>query len=452
MHRTYPGYPDKPDLSNQPEASPLFLSITSEGDAATSIALPIGQTAERFTMKTRDYGDAADPPEIPNQSTYFTHSAANIPALHSHQVRLHGCAEGEVEVHLGSSNPAPYHFCEVPTAPMPGMPYWNHTPLLDRKNSGGDCAGSQRYLPASTVQFSSIFSFQRVASNAENSTAAEAEHQMKLTRREALLMPFAAALQAKSHIPREYSEIGLPVQGPEHHRVFYTKTDGPPVVILHEITGLSPADLDFGLRVAAEHFTVYVPLIFGGPAQNRFVINGLESCVGGQIACFAKNGNSHAISWLRPMCREISARHQGHPVGVIGMCETGGFPIALLREPSVHAAILSQPALPFGSSKAAQDALGISQDDLAYVRDQRKDVTVIGLRFDGDCICTAERFRWLKAFYGEQFQPITIPSHGQSMTAHSQHAVLTFSYDPTVPELKQAFETVIAELRKKLTV
>lgn len=62
---------------------------------------------------------------------------------------------------------------------------------------------------------------------------------MKLTRREALLMPFAAALQAKSHIPREYSEIGLPVQGPEHHRVFYTKTDGPPVVILHEITGLS---------------------------------------------------------------------------------------------------------------------------------------------------------------------------------------------------------------------
>lgn len=275
---------------------------------------------------------------------------------------------------------------------------------------------------------------------------------MKLTRRQAILVPFASALQAKSKPPRGYSELLLPQQGVEHHRVFCTVQNGPPVVILHEINGLSPADLDFGLRVAAEGFTVYLPLIFGGPNQNRFIINSLAGCLGGQISCYGKHGNSHAITWLLLLCQEVSARHQGHPIGVIGMCLTGAFPIALLREPSVHAAILSQPALPLSSSKAAQDTFGISDKDLAYARDHRKDVTLLGLRFEGDCICTGERFTALKNFFGEQFQPMVIPSNRHSLAMHSQHAVLTVSYDPTVPELKKAYESVISELRTKLTV
>lgn len=122
-------YPKAGGDQGQLVDSPLFLSITSEGDAATSIALPIGQAAATWlTLKTRDYGDAADPPEITNQSTYFTHSAANIPALHSHQVRLHGCDESETEIHLAVNNPDPYHFCQVPSDPKFGLPYWNHTP------------------------------------------------------------------------------------------------------------------------------------------------------------------------------------------------------------------------------------------------------------------------------------------------------------------------------------
>jgi hypothetical protein len=77
---------------------PLFLSITSDGDWATHILLPVGQAAARMQMKTRVYctgnveadrksgcsGDQADPGVITNQSTYFTHSTANIPALYSH--------------------------------------------------------------------------------------------------------------------------------------------------------------------------------------------------------------------------------------------------------------------------------------------------------------------------------------------------------------------------------
>lgn len=127
------------DFPNHPDASyPLFLSITSEGDSATSVALPLGQTLAHIGMRTRNYNAygniAADPPEIPNQGTYFSHSTANIPALNSHIVRTEKdmCANGETEEQLALDHPVGYHFCQVPlqkpVAPLPLKPYWNHTP------------------------------------------------------------------------------------------------------------------------------------------------------------------------------------------------------------------------------------------------------------------------------------------------------------------------------------
>ncbi|HEY1755018.1 MAG TPA: hypothetical protein VGG72_06450 [Bryobacteraceae bacterium] len=119
-----------PGYQSQDVNYPLFLSITSDGDAATSIALPLGQAVGSLPLRTRNYS-APDPPEIPSQITYFTHSTANIPALNSHEVRASSdtcAAHGETEVHLAQANPAGYHFCTVPTTKVAGEPYWNHTP------------------------------------------------------------------------------------------------------------------------------------------------------------------------------------------------------------------------------------------------------------------------------------------------------------------------------------
>jgi len=108
------------------EHFPLFLSITSDGDAATSIALPIGQAVARIELKTRAYGGSSDPPEIANQSTYYTHSAANIPALHSHELRSGPCLDGEKAVPFAKSILDRYSLCEVHYSGS--TPYWNHTP------------------------------------------------------------------------------------------------------------------------------------------------------------------------------------------------------------------------------------------------------------------------------------------------------------------------------------
>ena len=50
---------------------------------------------------------------------------------------------------------------------------------------------------------------------------------------------------------------------------------------------------------------------------------------------------------LRDVCRRVSEHARG-PVGVIGMCLTGAFPLALLGE-GVQAAVLCQPTLPFNA-------------------------------------------------------------------------------------------------------
>jgi hypothetical protein len=119
---------------------PLFLSVTSDGDWANHIFLPIGQSAARLQMKTRVYctgnaeadrksgcsGDPADPPVITNQSTYFTHSTASIPALYNHYF-VKGladppqCHEHDTQIVKWRAGKDDYVFCQTTGA-------WNQTP------------------------------------------------------------------------------------------------------------------------------------------------------------------------------------------------------------------------------------------------------------------------------------------------------------------------------------
>jgi hypothetical protein len=71
---------------------PFFLSITSKGDMATGLAMPIAQAPSKITKSMREY-DLSNPeqhPEFPpgvkSQSTYYLHSTANSPAVQSHEI------------------------------------------------------------------------------------------------------------------------------------------------------------------------------------------------------------------------------------------------------------------------------------------------------------------------------------------------------------------------------
>ena len=69
---------------------------------------------------------------------------------------------------------------------------------------------------------------------------------------------------------------------------------------------------------------------------------------------------ARSIEWCKALARQEHERHGGPGVGVVGMCFTGNFALAMLPEPAVQAPVLSQPSLPLGFTKKARRGLYLS--------------------------------------------------------------------------------------------
>src|SRR5258708_3810596 len=63
-------------------------------------------------------------------------------------------------------------------------------------------------------------------------------------------------------------------------RKVFSRGSGPPIVLLHEMNGLSPGCVDFGMELAGSRFTVHIPLLFGHPLQNNVVFGAIQACLG----------------------------------------------------------------------------------------------------------------------------------------------------------------------------
>lgn len=163
---------------------------------------------------------------------------------------------------------------------------------------------------------------------------------------------------------------------------------------------------------------------------------------------------SPVVTWLRALAARAHAECAGRGVGVVGMCFTGGFALATAVEPSVLAAVLSQPALPAPVGERRRAALGLDAGDLARVKAQATgDLRVLGLRFTNDRGCPAARFGTLRRELGPAFEGIEIDSspgnpHGIPQRAH---AVLTVDLtdEPGHPT-RQARDRVVAFLDGRL--
>ena len=92
------------------------------------------------------------------------------------------------------------------------------------------------------------------------------------------------------------------------------------------------------------------------------------ACVSKEFSAWATGKTSPVIAWCKALAREEHERNGGPGVGVVGMCFTGNFALAMLPEPAVQAPVLSQPSLPLGFTKKARRGLYISEDDLGKVQ------------------------------------------------------------------------------------
>ena len=210
--------------------------------------------------------------------------------------------------------------------------------------------------------------------------------------------------------------------------------EGPGLVVMTEMPGITPDVAAFARRMVAGGFTVAMPDLFGRRGEPATAVEYLRSmvpaCVSRQWAAFARGRTAPVIDWLRALARLTHERCGGPGVGVLGMCWTGGFALGVAVDPSVRVPVLSQPSLPLGPR--GRGDLHLSPADLAAVseRIEREELCAIGLRFSEDRLSPADRFDSLRRELGDAFVGVEIDSsagndHGFARTAHS---VLTAEY------------------------
>jgi dienelactone hydrolase len=219
--------------------------------------------------------------------------------------------------------------------------------------------------------------------------------------------------------------------GAGDRRVF-VRGAGPAVIIVHEMPGITPQVEAFARRVADDGFTVFLPELFGKTLRSlsaaSFASAFAEVCVARTFHLFSRGGVGPILDEMRALCRIAELRCAGRGVGVLGMCLTGNFALALALEPCVRAPVLAQPALPFAVPGLA-DALAVPEAHGA-AGGQRliaEDRVLLGVRFTGDPLCPGSRFERLRAGLGDRFEGIEIDSAPGNLAGHRRlaHSPLT---------------------------
>jgi len=246
----------------------------------------------------------------------------------------------------------------------------------------------------------------------------------------------------------------------------YRKGRGPAVIVVAELPGITPEVLGFADRVVALGCTAVLPNLFGEAgrdpeagsvlSQRLYALRSIASvCIRREFAALALGRTAPVVDWLRALAAREHARAGGPGVGVVGMCFTGGYALAMAVDPRVLAPVLAQPSQPLLLRQGSRAAIDCSAADLARVRARcdREGLRVLGLRFHDDPFVPAERFDFLRAQLGDGFVAVELSQadgHPSSpMPRH--HSVLTRDLidEPGQPT-RVALERVLDLLRSKL--
>lgn len=207
---------------------------------------------------------------------------------------------------------------------------------------------------------------------------------------------------------------------------------GPAVVVLSEIPGITPQVATFAERVADAGFSVFMPQLFGEPMKPLTYPYAAESlakiCISREFRVLSANKSSPVVDWLRALARHAHEQCGGPGVGVVGMCLTGNFGLAMMLDAPVIAPVLSQPSLPVGVTKAQRSGLHASRDEIAAAHDKINNhgARILGLRFKQDFLCRGERFERLRDEFGPAFECREIDAcHANPNAGTPAHSVLT---------------------------
>jgi dienelactone hydrolase len=249
-------------------------------------------------------------------------------------------------------------------------------------------------------------------------------------------------------------------------RSVFRRGEGPAVIVIAEMPGITPLVLSFAGRVAEIGCTAVVPHLFGTPGRGvdtdhilrsmPYMLSSLvPACISREFSNWSVGRTSPVVDWLRALAAAEHERCGGPGVGAVGMCFTGGFALAMAADDRLLAPVLSQPSLPFALTKKHRRSIDCSPEDLARVKERcsAEGLTVLGLRFTGDRLMPGERFDFLREELGDAFVGVEIDSskgnaHGVPAIAHS--VVTEHLVDEPGHPTRDALDQVLDLFRSRL--
>lgn len=195
-------------------------------------------------------------------------------------------------------------------------------------------------------------------------------------------------------IPADY--VSVPFEhatsvGTIVRRVLRRVDQGPPVILIHEVPGLSERTFAIAASLERLHFTVVLPELLDAPIGPGMSM--VRLCIAREMGALSHRKPGAVVEWLRALAVRESNKSEGRSVGVVGMCFSGGFALGAVLEPKVRAAVVSQPALPFLTS-----SLGLSKGQLDDVREcVANGARIRGLRYRLDIKSPRGKLKRLKS-------------------------------------------------------
>lgn len=238
-------------------------------------------------------------------------------------------------------------------------------------------------------------------------------------------------------------------------RDVFVAGQGPGVVIIHEIPGITPEVARFARWVRDAGFTVYLPSLLGKsgkPNSKGYISQSVfRACISYEFKVFAANESSPIVDWLKHVAALAHEECGGKGVGALGMCLTGNFALAMMVEPAVLAPVLCQPSLPPHN----QRGLHASPQDVETVRArlEREDLTVKAYRFAGDPLCKAARFEAMREALGPRFEGEALPDSAakpDTFRPHPHSVVTTHLVDEAGSVTMAKVEEIIAFFKLRL--
>lgn len=246
----------------------------------------------------------------------------------------------------------------------------------------------------------------------------------------------------------------------------YRLGTGPPVIVMHEFDGLTPEVIAFARRLHTAGFSVWLPVIAGPTPStsrgDRWRAR-IRVCVSREMyVLWRGHTTSPIVDELRSLTSYAAEECGRAGVGVVGMCLTGGFALALAGDACVLAAVTAQPSVPFRPAffPWCQRDLGISTPDLETIGERitAGEVALFFTRFSADWISPRKRAAMIEARWGGASLTVDTLNSGKDNPygfRRTSHSVL--SVEPCreqsadgVARLEQTFAEVVTFLAGRL--